>query len=186
MKFSYRKVLIILIVITTVCSGLMMGQATDYTIAKPYVSGIGVRIGTESGLSIKQFVNHNTAFEGILSRDKNYNATRITVLHEIQTKFKNCKQLSWFYGFGAHASFYRPSYNSATISGGYYDVIGRWHNLDYRVNYTSTGFDGVIGLEFQFAKLPFTLGLDTKLYIDFVSLNRSFLNGGFTLKYVMK
>ena len=186
MKTSLQTTISVILCLSFVFCKNATAQEDAFVKQKPYISSIGIRLGNEYGITVKQFVNYNTAFEGILSKDKKFNATRITLLYEVQNKIKNIKNVCLYYGIGAHASFFRPNYNIAVKSNGYYDVIGKWHSLDYRVNYSSAGFDALIGLEYIFEKIPVAISLDAKPYLDFISMPGSLINGAISLKYIMR
>jgi hypothetical protein len=167
-------------------------QAQDNTAKKSessnnfYKTAIGVRLGNENGLNIKHFISANTAIEGILSRDYFYYANRITALYEIQNKISGFNHLSWYFGFGAHVSLYRPNYGNVYNRNGYYDYRGKWHKVDYTNNYTSLGFDGIIGLDYKFSGFPIVMSADIKPSIDFMSGPRSLFSGAFSLRYIVQ
>lgn len=153
-----------------------------------YKTGIGLRGGFEGGITIKHFIKSDRALEGILSRGWGYGGMRITGLYEIHKPFPGAKGLDWFYGVGAHLGFYNGDYYGYNYyNGGYYDKKGKWHPGDYRSRtYTTVGIDGILGLEYQFAEIPFTVGIDIKPYFDFVGRGDHFGDGAFSIRYTIK
>ncbi|MBI4929114.1 MAG: hypothetical protein HY841_00005 [Bacteroidetes bacterium] len=153
-----------------------------------YQTGIGLRGGFEGGITIKHFIKSNKAIEGIVSRGWGYGGIRITGLYEIHKPFPEVKGLDWFYGLGAHVGFYNGSYYGyyGYAGGGYYDKKGKWHATGYRDNYTVAGIDGILGLEYQFEEIPFTIGIDLKPSFDFIGRANHFGDGAFSIRYTIK
>lgn len=153
-----------------------------------YKTGIGLRAGLEGGLTIKHFIKGNKAIEGILSRGWGYGGVRLTGLFEIQKPFPAAKGLSWFYGFGAHIGFFNGNYYGyyGHLGGGYYDKHGVWHPNGYQNYYPAVGIDGILGLEYQFAEIPITMGLDIKPYFDIIGRGNHFGDGAFSIRYILK
>jgi hypothetical protein len=153
---------------------------------KPYHTSIGFRYGNETGISIKQFVSNNTSFEGIFSKDRNYKATRITVLYEVENEIGDNNQMFWFYGLGAHVSFYKSKITDNIKEAGYYDYRGKWHDTDNRMNYSTGGFDGMIGLEYQIKQVPIVIRIETKPNINIINSTIDYLNAAITISYYFK
>lgn len=151
-----------------------------------YKTGIGLRGGLESGITLKHFIKDGTAIEGIFSRGWGYRGMRITGLLEIQKPINSVEGLNWFFGLGAHIGFYNGAYYGyyGHVGGGYYDKHGNWHPNGYRSSYTTFGIDGILGLEYQFADFPFTIGLDIKPFFDFVGRGDHYADGAFSIRYV--
>ena len=153
-----------------------------------YKTGIGLRAGFESGLTLKHFIKTNNALEGILSRGWGYGGFRITGLYEFQKSFPDAQGLNWFVGIGAHIGAYNGNYYGYYgYSGtGYYDKHGKWHSTGYRNSYTSAGLDLIIGIEYQFANAPFTIGLDLKPYFDLYGPSSHYVDGALSIRYILK
>lgn len=151
-----------------------------------YKTGFGVRVGGDGGLTIKHFIKSNRAIEGILSRSWGYGGARLTGLYEVQKSIKDFKRVSWYYGIGAHVAFYNAGYYGyRPYNGGYYDNKGKWHSTSYKNNYSSFGVDAILGLEYQFLEIPFTLGIDIKPYFDFTETNNRFWDAAISIRYVL-
>ena len=165
-------------------------STTTSTGDQSYRTGLGLRLGYESGLTIKHFVNANGAIEGILSRGWGYGGFRITGLYEFQKAFANGKGLQWYAGIGAHIGFYNGNYYGYKYYGyygeGYYDKNGNWHPTGYRDHYTTVGIDGILGLEYVFADVPLSLSLDIKPYFDIIGRGDRFGDGALSIRYVIK
>lgn len=155
--------------------------------AAGYKTGIGLRGGWEGGLTIKHFLQSHRAVEGIFSRGWGYGGVRITGLYEIHKPFPGANGLDWFYGVGAHVGFYNEHYYGyKCYNGGYYDRDGDWHPGKCRDRYTTIGIDGILGLEYQFNEIPFTIGIDIKPYFDLVGRGDHFGDGALTIRYTIK
>ncbi len=119
--------------------------------AQDYKTGIGLRGGLFAGLTVKHFVSSKAAFEGLLST--RWRGFVVTGLYEIEAEAFDVKGLNWYYGAGAHVGFYNGSYTD-------------WGR--YGTSYTVIGIDGILGLEYNFKKVPINIGLDWKPFINLV------------------
>lgn len=175
-----RKIYLALVI------GLFMITASASAQNSGYTTGIGLRGGWESGITIKHFISDGRAIEGILSRGWGWGGFRITGLYEIQKGITGVEGLNWFYGAGAHVGFYSGKYYGyKCYNGGYWDNKGNWHHGDCRDRYMAIGIDGILGLEYQIKEIPFTLGLDIKPSIDLIGWGGShFGDGAFSVRYV--
>jgi hypothetical protein len=138
-----------------------------YGTAQGYKTGVGIRGGLSNGLTVKHFINENTALEGILTtRWRGFN---VTGLYEIHNKTK-VNRLNWYYGAGAHIGFW----NGDNV---------KWANDNN--DYTVIGIDGILGIEYNFEALPFNLSLDWKPAINLIGHNGFWGDGGaFSLRYI--
>lgn len=137
-------------------------QAQDYT------TGIGLRGGPSSGVTIKHFIDSKRALEGIVNtRWRGFNAT---VLIEVHDRFFKTNRLNWYYGVGGHVGYWNGDRNP-------------WFNDDD--NYTVIGIDGIIGLEYNFAEIPFNISIDWKPAWNVIG-HTGFWgdDGGFALRFV--
>ena len=141
--------------------------------AVSYVNGIGIRSGTDFGLSYKHFTKTNTAFEGIISTG--YKAFDFTLLYEKHINVFNTRGMFFFYGGGAHAGFWERRLNV------HYDPYYYYYSY---YTYPSIGIAGIAGLEYKIPPIPFTVGIDLKPVIDFYYPGYAFLEGAFTARYV--
>jgi len=120
-----------------------------------------------------------------LSSDWGYGGFRFTGLYEIHKPFPDVTGLDWFYGIGAHVGSYNGHYYGYdNHNNGYWDNHGNWHPNTY--HYTTLGLDLILGLEYQFNEVPFTIGLDIKPYLDLIGRGEHFADGAITLRYIIK
>lgn len=149
-----------------------------------YNTGIGLRAGDwESGLTVKHFIKSNAAIEGILSSGWRHRGTRITALYEVQKPLGNSGNFYWFWGAGAHIGFYNESYwYKGDCKDGRYEYKGRWYNCDG--TRTTIGIDGILGLEYVFDEIPFSIGLDVKPSIDIFGWGGHYGDLALSIRYV--
>ncbi len=144
--------------------------------AQTYSNALGIRFGgLTSGIDGKHFINNNTAVEGILSFGSN--SFLITGLYEKQQAITNAGGLQWFYGFGAHLGIFNQN-------GHYYYYDKNQVYVQNGGSSLAVGIDGIIGLEYKFESIPFSIGIDTKPFIDFSRGTAFFWDGGLLLRYV--
>ncbi|MGK7396528.1 MAG: hypothetical protein ACNS62_18255 [Candidatus Cyclobacteriaceae bacterium M3_2C_046] len=132
--------------------GLLM-LCTTWMQAQDYQTGLGLRLGTSNGITIKHFVNSNAALEGQLTG--RWRGVTITGLYVVQNPAFDTPGFSWFFGGGAHIGFYNN----------YRDHP--WFKDDYH-NDTVMGVDLILGLEYTFTEAPITLGLDWKPEVNLI------------------
>lgn len=138
--------------------------------AQNYKTAIGGRFGFFNGFTIKHFVKHDNALEGLLSF--RWNGFVITGLYEYQKPLKGLKNLSWFVGIGGHAGFWD--------NGDYY-----WHH--YNDQYSVIGMDLIGGLDYTFAEVPVNIGLDWKPAFNFIGDDHVWFDGlALSLRYAIK
>ena len=136
--------------------------------AQNYNTGLGLRAGTFSGVTLKHFVSDRSAFEGIL--DTRWRGFAIVGLYEIHNNL-DVDNLRWYYGFGGHVGFYH----------GYDDHPWADDNKDY----TIIGVDGILGIEYTFDEVPVNLSLDWKPVINLVGYNGFWADGfALSIRYV--
>ena len=115
--------------------------------AQDYNTGIGLRGGFSSGLTVKHFIGSKSALEGILS--SRWRGFQITGLYEIHNHFFDVERMKWYFGFGGHIGFWNGDYTHH-----YWGEPG--------TTYTVVGIDGILGLEYSFSEVPINIGLDWK------------------------
>jgi len=151
-----------------------------------YTTALGLRAGYTSGISFKHFVSGKAAWELILgSRWHGFSVTALYELH--QGNALGVSGLSWVYGIGARAGFY---------DGRHYYKKGNCNDpnnpkcYDYYYNnnrgMTALGIVGIGGLEYKFKEIPFTVSLDLIPVAYLNHHNRGFIDGSFSLRYIIK
>ncbi|MFP4691969.1 MAG: hypothetical protein ACLFMU_08680 [Bacteroidales bacterium] len=138
MKFSRITKKVFATVVISLCFA-------SISVAQDYSTGIGVRGGLSSGLTIKHFIGEKAAFEGILS--SRWRGFGVTGLYEIHNQAFDEEGFKWYYGFGGHIGFYDGDYAGWGDAGTTYSVIG---------------VDGILGLEYSFTEIPFNVSIDWK------------------------
>ncbi|MBU2020435.1 MAG: hypothetical protein KJ941_12375 [Bacteroidetes bacterium] len=133
---------------------LIFGLSHNYTAQLNYNTAIGLRAGGTSGLTIKQALGGNRAFEGIIGV-WNYGFT-VTGLYEIYVP-TSASGLNWYYGAGGHLA----------ANTGYYYWYDSRRDKYYKNGGLGLGLDGVIGIEYKIPKAPIAFSLDLKPFIEF-------------------
>ena len=137
-----------------------------------YKTGIGFRGGFTSGLSIKHFVKSNEAIEGIIGT--RYSGLSLTGLYEWHSpNALAVPRLSWEYGLGLRAGFYK---------GKYYREYGNDYYYADR-NYSVVSLVGILGLEYHFKEVPISLGFDILPYFDLTSRSDNYLDGSLAIRF---
>ncbi len=142
----------------------------SFSFAQDYNTGIGLRGGFASGLTLKHFVSERTAFEGIVA--SRWKGLELTVLYEIHNRAFDVDRLNWYYGFGGHVGFWEGRHTH------------RHWGYDGE-NYTVVGIDGILGLEYNFAEIPFNVSVDWKPAFNFIGHSGFWADGGaFSIRYI--
>ena len=147
---------------------LVTALTTTFTLsAQNYNTGIGVRLGYDSGLTYKNFFTNSSAFEGILSISPNY--FQLVGLYEYQRPLEGVDNLDWYLGLGAH-------------------IGGIHHHKDKYDNAFLIGADIIGGLEYTFPEAPFAISLDWKPSFNFTNDYNDYWYSGFalTLRYTLR
>jgi hypothetical protein len=143
------------------CCIVLMANAQDYK------TGIGLRAGFSSGLTLKHFKSRKIALEGLLTT--RWQGFDITGLYEVHNKAFDVNNLNWYYGGGAHIGFYNGNYADWGRTGTTYTVIG---------------IDGILGLEYTFDEIPINLGIDWKPTFNLIGYTGIWSEGALSIRYV--
>jgi hypothetical protein len=161
---------------------ILMFTASIY--AQVYEKQVGLRLGVTSGISGKIIKNDRTAIEGVLGfRD---GGIQIYGLVESYHPLIKTNTTHWmiYFGGGAHLGY---------ING--YNRVRRWSNTngyyyeEQRVAGMVLGADAVIGTDYTFNRIPITLSLEFKPYLelqDFRAMKVNFWDVGLGIKYSFK
>lgn len=128
--------------------------------AQQYNTSLGVRLGYDSGVTLKHFFAPSSAGEFILAASPNY--FLLTGLYEYQQPIPNAPGLDWYVGIGAHIGGihkHRDLYSNAFLFGA--DLIG--------------------GIEYVFPSAPFNVSLDWKPSFNFTNGYNDYWFSGFAL-----
>jgi len=135
--------------------------------AQDYKTGVGLRGGLSSGLTIKHFISSNKAIEGLIAT--RWQGLELTGLYEVHNNAFDVDRLNWYYGGGAHL--------------GFWDGNSSWGNLGQ--NYTVLGIDGILGIEYNFSEAPINIGLDWKPAFNLTGYSGFWGDGGaLSIRYI--
>ncbi|MEE4176908.1 MAG: hypothetical protein V2I46_05300 [Bacteroides sp.] len=136
-------------------------------VAQDYNTGIGGRGGVFNGLTFKQFISSNDAFEVVGAI--HYGGLFISGMYQRHTNAFDVPGLNWYYGAGAFIGFYSDArHPSWTVAG----------------NHTGLGVNGVVGLEYKIDEIPVSIGVDIIPALDIIDVTRFWVGGGITIRYV--
>lgn len=128
--------------------------------AQQYYTAVGVRLGYDNGLTLKQLIAPSSYAEGILSFSPRH--FQLTGLYEYQQSIAGAPGLDWFVGLGLHLggiNKHKDRYDSSFLFGA--DLIG--------------------GIEYVFPQAPFNISLDWKPTINFTNDYNDYWFSGFAL-----
>lgn len=136
--------------------------------SQDYNTGIGLRGGWGTGLTVKHFLGDKAAVEGIL--DSRWRGFSLTGLYEIHNTAFDIDRLNWYYGFGGHIGFW----NGKNVG---------W--ADDNNNYTIIGIDGILGIEYNFDFIPINLSIDWKPALNLAGSSGFWGDGGaISIRYI--
>jgi hypothetical protein len=177
--------------------------------------GIGIRLGDPAGITFKKYSSKN-ALEVNIGRSylfngnkwynthfnywynkQNYNykeyqylgyGSGVPVALQLHYLFRNpvksTQGLEWYWGFGGQMRFQRYYYSYR------YKLHGdpNWYYAyDQAVTDIDLGFDGVLGMEYNFKDIPLALFADINIFMEII--DRPFLfwfQGGLGVRYNFK
>jgi len=136
--------------------------------AQYYQTGIGVRGGFFSGISVKHFVSEQDAFEGVLAT--HYRGILLAGMYQRHAQAFDVPSLNWYYGGGGYMGFY----DRGNVP---------WFDNGYDGAFTTLGFMGVLGLEYKIEEIPIIIGLDVKPAFNLFGHTGAWFAGGATIRY---
>ncbi len=104
-------------------AGLLIAACTTTLKAQQYNTAFGVRLGYDSGLTLKHFFAPASAAEFILAASPRY--FQLTGLYEYQQPVPGAPNLDWYVGLGAHIGgihYQKDRYDNAFLLGA--DLFG--------------------------------------------------------------
>jgi len=138
------------------------------TYSQDYNTGIGIRAGFYSGITIKHFISTNTVLEGIV--DTRWRGFQFTGLYEINHQAFDTERWNWYYGIGGHVGFWDGNNTN-------------WGNSG--TNYTVAGIDGILGLEYNIEEIPINIGIDWKPAFNIIGYTGFWGDGGaLSVRYI--
>lgn len=117
--------------------------------AQDYNQSAGLRGGSLNGLTYKQFLGSESAFEGIVYT--RWRGIQVTGLYEIHANAFEVDKLQWYYGAGAHLGLFS----------GYKDHPF-FDEKDRNESFMLLGVDAIIGIEYTIEEIPLVVGIDWK------------------------
>ena len=154
-----------------IVTGLLLAGLFFFTSsnAQGYRTALGVRLSSSSAMvnnsvSLKQFINSNTAIEGLLSFG---DPLAFGVLVEFHKPLSEAG-LQYFYGAGGYLAFVKT------------------YNPNHLRNETDANFgaQGIVGLDYKFNNGPLNLSLDWKPELNLVpDINFEPAAIGFTARF---
>lgn len=133
--------------------------------AQDYRTAIGLRLGETSGLTFKQALGGDHAFEAIVGFWPD--AFSITALGEKYVPLA-VPGLDLYYGVGLHVAF------ETTDRYYYLADRGRYYFTRYGGS-TGIGIDGMLGVEFKVPVVPLAFSLEIKPFVEFNTNNNIYL-----------
>lgn len=140
---------------------LMTAMVTTLN-AQNYKGAFGLRMGYESGFTLKNFFSYSNATEFILTGSPHY--IQLAGLYEFHQPIPDVNNLNWFVGIGAHLG-------------------GIYHKKYEGDNRFLLGADLIGGVEYTFPKVPFNLSLDWKPAFNFLNDYNSYWFYPFSLSF---
>lgn len=138
--------------------------------AQDYHTGIGLRGGSSSGITVKHFISDKAAIEGIFS--SRWGGANLTGLYEISKGLGSVAGLNWYYGAGAH--------------------VGRWYGdrspwFKDKEHHIVLGADAIIGLEYNFKEIPINLSIDYKPAFNLIGYSGFWGDeGALSIRYLIR
>ncbi len=154
---------------------LMVFISFTETFAQNYKTGLGLRLGSFNGVTVKHFLNSENAIEGLLST--RWDGFVITGLYEYQNSLgiDEAPTFDWFIGGGAHIGFWDV------------DKYPDKYDPDFNDGTPIIGLDFIIGLEYTFLEAPFSLSLDWKPGFNIFGYSHWWGDGAaFSARYTFK
>lgn len=147
---------------------LLLFVSSQIVNAQDYTTGIGLRGGPSSGITIKHFVSDKVALEGIVST--RWGGWNITGLYEMTRSINKVDRLNWYYGVGAH--------------------IGSWNGdrnpwFTDKDDHLVIGADLILGIEYNFSEIPFNVSVDIKPAFNIIGYSGLWGDeGALSLRYI--
>jgi len=119
---------------------------------------VGIRGGITSGITYRQYLEHNFSYEGLMSfRKDGLQFTLLRQIHE-QALLDVSENLFVVYGYGAHAGFFYDSDYKMFIYNRIYYPERRFSPV--------VGIDGYGALEYRMSSYPISFALDYKPFFE--------------------
>lgn len=133
---------------------LLISSISFSSLGQSTKNSLGLRFGGSSGITYKQYLNSNSAVEVIGSFPRS--GLQLTGLYQVYKPLSK-PNLSFFYGFGGHVGIWDDRDQRV------------WFEEDQNFNQIIVGFDGILGLNYEFQEVPINMSLDWKPEVNLAS-----------------
>lgn len=190
---------------------ILLSSMNSLTFAQYKSWGLGLHIGDPLGISVKKYLTERTALEAGIGRTGiwGYNYENAFYRHEQydheQYKYRqhrlhsaiafqvhyimqqpipkgSFRGIEWYYGIGGQLRSFAVDYEYR-----YYAIGQNKKNstvLDDRLKNINLGIDGVVGLEYSWREVPFSVFADLTLFMEIVDTPLLFyIQGGVGGRY---
>lgn len=148
--------------------------STSFFVRGQDFQAIGLRLGSGSGIVYKSYINYENAFELIAyNKEKGFLATALYVFNE-PVSMMYSDRFFVYYGFGAHAGYYRNIEYFKTMDNNGNEVI-----RERLLPFPNLGFDVVGGIEYRLENYPVIVCLDFKPTLNIFGPYKHFGNNFF-------
>ena len=161
---------------------LLLLSISTLGVSQHYLKSAGLRLGHTSGVTYKQFVHKEQAFELMVSG--RHNGLQFNAMYQwySPTQFEFDGNFVLYYGIGAHTGFerlhpYNLEFNEEPFPE--FDIRRR--------TYYTMGVDVIVGIEYRMLIAPLTISFDVKPYLNYIgfqSLDGRFWDSALSVKYV--
>jgi hypothetical protein len=138
-----------------------------------YLMALGVRGGPLYGITFKDFVVPNNAFE--LIGGSEWKGYSITALYEYEKEFLSANSLFWFIGAGVNMGAYEKRY---------YLTSSAYASDNTLIE--AAGIDAIVGLEYRVRVIPLSISLDYKPFYNVYNPGRTPNDYALSLRYIFK
>lgn len=150
---------------------LLSSVCTAYGQTRDYQVGLGLKLGSPSGLAVKWHPHPHHALELIGHTWFHGGSGGATLLYELHLRVGAERQSRFYIGLGGHAAYNRP---------GVYNP----YSDRQTANNLYAGVDAVLGFEYVFAKVPLAISFDALPLVNFGEKTSLWWNAGVGIKYL--
>lgn len=140
---------------------------------------VGIRTGEYSGIVGRLVYNKNVGLEGVVGWRNGGTVLSVKLSKIKPLDFYWSEGFSWYYGFGTHFGYA----NTGKVNN--FGYINSW-DYNYQRNVFVAGIDGIIGIEYDFRTIPFSIGFETQPYVELFDvryINMELIDFSFTIRY---
>jgi hypothetical protein len=129
-----------------------------YIYCQNYTRSAGIRAGTATGFTYRQYIDEESAVEAIINYTKR--GLRLAALKQYfkPAFYEITDNLNFAYGYGAHIGLYYTNK---------FNILNKSYKLEEWRFSPVFGLDGYLGLEYNIREFPVILGIDIKPFFEF-------------------